>query len=102
MTSAGSVLARIAVGALGAISLAIGARIAYTSYLSEKILEKCLQGGPCTLNLNSLNLQSAYSNARGEVLLGVALAVFGVLSLMYSFLFANRTVNARVIEKDQK
>ena len=86
-------IARVSLGILGAVCLAIGSRVAYTSYLSEKILQECLAGGSCSVNLNGLSLQSAYSSARGDLILGVGLAVLGVLVLMYSFLFAG-TLNS--------
>lgn len=86
---------------LGAVSLAIGARLAYTSYVTEKILSKCLAGSTCPLNLNGLALQVAYSNAKGELLLGGGLAFFGILCLMYTFLFAGRREGPKLVEPDQ-
>ena len=100
MSKVSSTLARVCVGILGAVSLAIGARIAYTSYLAEKILNSCIAGGSCPLNLNGLGLQSALSNSRGELLLGVALAVIGILALTYSFLFAGRLASPPLVRSD--
>ena len=102
MAGASSAAARILIAILGAISLAIGARTAYTSYQTENILQQCISGGPCSLNINSLTLQSVYQTTRGEVILGVALAVLGILVMMYAFLFAGRLANQQVIATDQK
>jgi len=90
-------IARVFMGILGAICLAIGSRVAYTSYLSEKVFQECLSGSSCSVNLNSLGLQSAYSSAQGELILGAGLAVLGVLVLMYSFLFAGTLNNSPLI-----
>ena len=60
--------ARALVAGLGAITLAIGARVAYTSYLSQKVLGQCIAGGSCSLNLSGIDLLSAYSSARGQAL----------------------------------
>jgi uncharacterized protein YneF (UPF0154 family) len=102
MSGLSSAFGRVLLALLGAVSLAIGVRFGYTSYLSEKVLERCIAGGPCPLNINTLTLQSTYETTRGEVFLGVALAVLGVLVMMYSFLFAGRFVNRRIIQTDQK
>ena len=96
MPGVSSAVARILLAILGAISLAIGVRFGYSSYLSEQALQRCIAGGPCSLNINSLTLQSAYETARAEVLLGIALGVTGVLVMMYSFLFAGRFGNQRL------
>ncbi len=98
MSGLSSGIARVLLAILGTVSLAIGVRIGYTSYSSEKILAKCIAGANCPLSLNSLALQSAYETARGEVVLGVALAVMGVLVMMYSFLFAGRSTSARIVQ----
>lgn len=102
MAGVSSIIARISITLLGAVSLAIGVRIAYTSYLSEKILQKCISGGYCPSNINTLALQSAYETARGEIVIGAALAVIGVLMMTYSILFAGRFVNPRLIKTDPK
>jgi len=91
-------IARIFLGILGAVSLAIGVRIAYTTYSTEKVLARCIAGGSCPLDINSLALQSAYETARGEIILGAALAVIGVLMMMYSFLFAGRSTSTRLVQ----
>ena len=46
--------ARALVAGLGAITLAIGARVAYTSYLSQRPLGQCIAGGSCSLNLSGI------------------------------------------------
>jgi len=102
MPGLSSALARVLLAILGAISLAIGVRFGYTSYISEKALQRCINGGPCSSNLNGLALQSAYQTARGEVLVGIALAILGIVVMMYSFLFAGRYAGPPVIEADQK
>jgi len=102
MPGLSSALARVLLAVLGAISLAIGVRFGYSSYLSEQTLNRCLNAGPCTLNINGLTLQSAYQTARGDVLIGIALAVLGGLVMMYSFLFAGRYAGPRVVQADQK
>ncbi|MDA4131146.1 MAG: otopetrin domain-containing protein [Thaumarchaeota archaeon] len=88
MASMSSTAARVLVAGLGAITLAIGARVAYTSYISERILSQCISGGSCQLNLSGIDLQSAYSAARGQLFLGIGLVVFGIIAMIYSFLFA--------------
>src|ERR1700719_3281510 len=80
--------ARALVAGLGAITLAIGARVSYTSYLSQKILGQCIAGGSCPNNLSGIDLLTAYSTARGQLFLGAGLVVFGILAMVYSFLFA--------------
>lgn len=102
MAGVSSIITRALLALLGAISLAIGVRIAYTSYLSEKILERCISGESCPSNINTLTLQSAYQTARGEVVLGAALAVIGVLLMMYSILFAGRFANPPLVKTNQK
>lgn len=102
MPGISSALSRAALALLGAIALAIGARFGYDSYLSEKALERCITGGPCTTNINTLALQSAYQSARANVLLGGALAFLGIVVLMYSFLFAGRSSARRIIETDSE
>jgi hypothetical protein len=99
MRRATSTIARISLGLLGAVCLAIGSRVAYDSYRTEKILEICISGGSCPLNLNSLSLLSAYSSTRGQLLLGASLAVLGVVALMYSFLFMGGLSNPPIIAK---
>jgi hypothetical protein len=98
MPGISSAIARIFLAILGAISLAIGVRFGYSSYLTEQALQKCIAGGPCSSNINSLTLQSAFETARAEVLLGIALGVTGVLVMMYSFLFAGRSGRQRPVQ----
>ena len=66
MPGMSSALARVVLVILGAISLAIGVRFGYSSYISEETLQRCINGGPCSPGLNGLALQSAYQTARGE------------------------------------
>jgi len=96
-----SIIARASLALLGAISLAIGVRFSYTSYLSERIFERCISGGSCPTNMNTIVLQSAYQTARGEVVLGGVLALFGVLMMMYSILFAGRLTSPPLVKRDQ-
>jgi hypothetical protein len=91
--------ARALVAGLGAITLAIGARVAYTSYLSQKVLGQCIAGGSCSLNLSGIDLLSAYSSARGQLFLGVGLVAFGIIAMVYSFLFVGNYTKITVAKQ---
>ena len=89
--SSRSIIARTFLSIVAVVALAVGVRLAYTAYETEKVLQICINNGPCPYNVTGFQLQSMLSTVHGQSYIGIGLAVIGILGLAYFVLVIGLT-----------
>jgi cell division protein FtsX len=89
-----SVAVRAILSIAAALVLGIGVRLAYEAYRTEKIIEACIGGASCPYNVTGFQLGSMLSSTKGQLYIGLGLAVLGLIGLIYFILLASLTTKS--------